>query len=93
MTIETSMSTTKISINDKTQAIQMLLGLSKELKWTQEFVADAVENAVLAKIYFTTTDLAIIEMDETTTVMTFIGNVGGQLGIHCAVYINLFSTY
>lgn len=82
MIIESVISTTKTNLIDKNQAIQLLKQIGQVRGWTEEFVTDAVQNSIMVKIYFTSTDLAVVATGETTPIMTFIGNVGGQLGRH-----------
>lgn len=53
--------------------------LEKKLSWDEEYTKSA-QDLISLKVYFETTEVTIIETGEKTPIMTFIGNVGGQLG-------------
>lgn len=72
-------STTESEANDKTQIANILYNAAKN-EFTQEFVEETVADGVTVKIYFSTIDVSVITTGETTEFMTFISDVGGQLG-------------
>lgn len=82
VTIETTMSTTKRKINDVDQAQKMFqqTGYSA-MRDKEEIRAETVQHLITAKIFFSSSDITVVDTGESTPTMTFISNVGGQLGM------------
>lgn len=70
--------TTNHRIADRKNAIEILTNLGNN--WTQTDVNSYLDESILVKIYFTSADVVVLSTGETTEIMTFICNIGGQLG-------------
>lgn len=51
-----------------------------ESQTTNDMVYNAVKNMISVQIYFDRSDVTVIQTSEVTPLLTFIANIGGQLG-------------
>lgn len=76
------MTTTKqrIPITDELMKAAQKLVASGYHNWSNDYINEMFKTSAMAKIYFPSIELTVIETSETIDVMTFIGDVGGTLG-------------
>lgn len=77
MTLQTSMSSTYLSSSIKNDAAIIL---SELLKVDLDSTNLLTNDVVAVQIHLSSPEITIYDTTETTPIMTFIGNIGGQLG-------------
>lgn len=75
--IETTTTVTSYAVNRKEPGIHFL---KFNMHFDEKTANETMNEAANVKIYFATGLVTIVTTSETTDVMTFIGNIGGQLG-------------
>lgn len=78
MTVESTSSTTTKKLTSRREETTNIV--QKMPDWTHKLETEELDNHVQVHIYFSTPEVTVVVTGETTPVMTFIGNIGGQLG-------------
>lgn len=82
LTVEATLTTTQqnVPMSDEIMLVAQKMVASGNYGWNDDYIKEAFHSSVMAKIYFASTEITVVETSETIDIMTFIGNVGGMLG-------------